>query len=303
MTAGGTSASAAAPVWVERKTPEGKRFYYNRNTKERTWRRPPELQGKTNLLPPAELQGKANMLVAKGAPAGHAQASSGKQRDEMPDRCERDATCSPNRQPAGGDADSGRGIAPDVGDSPNTGPSSGRIGFVMDEDGYWLRVDEAEDEYLTADEMPSFAGFRHSFVIREPTPAPADVDPQSLINAIAALPAPPALGSGRRRRPSAACAPAAAQRAPLGSSSASSPPHSVQPASAPAAALSLSLPRSTTPGERRSPAASASSASAANRDAPGGSRPCGGAAPMRSGAAVHQTPLHQAVIEEEEEWL
>ena len=67
-----------------------------------------------------------------------------------------------------GDADSGRGVAPDVGDMPDTGTSSASP-FIMDDEGYWERVDALENEYLSVNggsaDDTGFQPYKHSFVI------------------------------------------------------------------------------------------------------------------------------------------
>ena len=122
--------AAAACAWAEKRTPEGKRFYYNRVTKERVWRRPSELPPLPASKPAAEAKPRAART-----PAGKEGGAVGKLVDAP----------QPKRPPTsggGGDADSGRGVAPDVGDSPDTGASRGDITGMGDAryhccNGYW----------------------------------------------------------------------------------------------------------------------------------------------------------------------
>jgi hypothetical protein len=177
---------APVPVaWSVKYTPEGRRFYYNKATKERTWRKPPELA----------------MAEKERAPQRAAAAKA-----TQPSKVLDDGPVIP-RSPVregGGDADSGRGVAPDVGDSPDTGASWAREGaFVMDEDGCWVRVDSLENEYLTV-EGGAFAPYKHAFVIRDTPVAPSAADASQLRAAVAGLKPPPAAGAGRRRRASSA---------------------------------------------------------------------------------------------------
>ena len=224
-----------AVAWLVRRTPEGKRFYYNRMTKERVWRRPPAMTAAGQ--PPAREIGSS---IAASCTL-----------DDEHREDEGNQGRSPSHSHAGADSDSGRGIAPDVGDSPDTGTSSGRDGFVMDDEGYWLRTDGLENEYLTVD--AGAVPYKHRFVIREDLATAAPVDPKQLHAAVAKLLPLPAILVSRRPRarstvqvqpeavapaapaiPAIPAIPVAQPPLPPRNSAVTAPPHRLRPSHAPA---------------------------------------------------------------------
>ena len=165
-------AESVAHTWQVRTTPEGKQFYYNKVTKKRVWKRPAEMAEAEEVT----LHVTATREVLAACPSS-----------------------SIDQQQGGSDADSGRGIAPDVGDIPDTGASSS--GLMQDDDGFWVRTDSLEDAYLTF--TPAI-----SVVIKDTA---VSVDPKQLRQAVESLqialpPVPPPVG----RRPRASEAPSQA---------------------------------------------------------------------------------------------
>ena len=176
-------AECAAHTWQVRTTPEGKKFYFNKVTKKRVWKRPPEM---------AEAEEVTHHLTAMKEDLATCPSSP-------------KSSHSLDQQQGGCDADSGRGIAPDVGDIPDTGASSS--GLMQDDDGFWVRTDSLEDEYLTF--TPAI-----SVVIKDTA---VSVDPKQLRQAVESLqmalpPAPPP--AGRRPRASQALSQAPPGTAP-----------------------------------------------------------------------------------------
>ena len=176
-------AECAVHTWQVRTTPEGKKFYFNKVTKKRVWKRPPEM---------AEAEEVTHHLTAMKEDLASCPSSP-------------KSSHSLDQQQGGCDADSGRGIAPDVGDIPDTGASSS--GLMQDDDGFWVRTDSLEDEYLTF--TPAI-----SVVIKDTA---VSVDPKQLRQAVESLqmalpPAPPP--AGRRPRASQALSQAPPGTAP-----------------------------------------------------------------------------------------
>ncbi|KOO23155.1 hypothetical protein Ctob_001870 [Chrysochromulina tobinii] len=165
-------AECATHTWQVRTTPEGKKFYFNKVTKKRVWKRPPEM---------AEAEEVTHHLTAMKEDLATCPSSP-------------KSSHSLDQQQGGCDADSGRGIAPDVGDIPDTGASSS--GLMQDDDGFWVRTDSLEDEYLTF--TPAI-----SVVIKDTA---VSVDPKQLRQAVESLqmalpPAPPPAGGLEQREP------------------------------------------------------------------------------------------------------
>ena len=143
-----------ASGWTERSTPEGKKFYFNKLTKERTWKRPAEL----GLLRPAAKPAEPKKPPTPTAPAATSPPTTG------PPQASSDSSVFARRshfgaigqaprasklalyayysteevpkRPSLSDGDSGRPPS----DSGDTGTSGGRNGWYQDDEGFWVRL-------------------------------------------------------------------------------------------------------------------------------------------------------------------
>lgn len=162
------AAAEAAENWSERKTSEGRRFYYNSVTKQRTWKLPPALD--------------KHPLV---------RASSRKKK-------QRSVSVGPRERPISDEGGGERGRVTTKGSS--TGPS-GRQHRAVDDEGFSYRPDAVDQEY----EEEEFKPIIKNLVIKQKIAAPMEVaDPIELRTAIAnltlALPAAAARGDRRKSR-------------------------------------------------------------------------------------------------------
>ena len=145
------------PVWKEYKTDSGKKYFYNRVTKERTWKRPPELKADAGSGSSSSSCSSSGTESGQTAPARSPPTASPKSAffprrsqfdgDGQAPRASKLAlyayyAASLEDPPAKGsktDADSDSGRPPS--DSGDTGASGGRNGWVQDEEGYWVRAE------------------------------------------------------------------------------------------------------------------------------------------------------------------
>ncbi len=171
--------------WVAKETADGRVFYYNRSTKERTWRRPAELGSAK----------QTSLRKSGGKHGGSSDAASAGVLEEKLRRVQLERAPSES-------SECGRGREPEMGD---TGTSA-EGGFVVDGDGYLNRVDGLEREYLAVDGAAAL--YRHRFTIKAASEAAADVRPEQLREAASVLPPPPPPPQrGRRRSSSEPAAP------------------------------------------------------------------------------------------------
>jgi hypothetical protein len=255
-----TGGADVASAWQVRHTDGGKRFFYNRVTKERTWRRPAELvvtssascssggggsssssssSSRTTTTTTARRQANDERPAAAAVPIRTAPPVTPRSPTLEPETApppprvshfdqlvgkprasklalfayySKSAEDARERSPAPSVADGeDRGRPPS--DSGDTGfnMSGERNGFILDEDGYWTRTDDLENEYADVEAVSSY---KQKFVIREaPVEGVVDVDPAKLREAVASLPMPVAPSASRRRSaPPTAPASSAARR-------------------------------------------------------------------------------------------
>ncbi|KAL3933498.1 MAG: hypothetical protein SGPRY_000252 [Prymnesium sp.] len=131
------AAAEAAENWSERKTSEGRRFYYNSVTKQRTWKLPPALD--------------KHPLV---------RASSRKKK-------QRSVSVGPRERPISDEGGGERGRVTTKGSS--TGPS-GRQHRAVDDEGFSYRPDAVDQEY----EEEEFKPIIKNLVIKQKIAAPME---------------------------------------------------------------------------------------------------------------------------------
>ena len=137
--------ASPSEAWTVHRSPEGKRFYYNKLTKERSWRKPkpPTPTAPCSRSPP----------TTAPVPESHARRKSQFEIVGQPPRASKLALYAyysaegPPTRPIAGGGESGRPPSDAGGDSGrppsdagDTGMSGGRNGFVMDEEGFWVRA-------------------------------------------------------------------------------------------------------------------------------------------------------------------
>ena len=159
---------APRPIWTEHCTESGRPFWYNRQTKQRTWKRPPELTAAAEAptLPADAIHSAGRRTCGTGgAESGATAAPSARsppmssafyERKSLFDADQRKPRASklalyayyaasleeggrppPGKASSKGDADSDSGRPPS--ESGDTGASGGKNGFILDEEGFWVR--------------------------------------------------------------------------------------------------------------------------------------------------------------------
>ena len=145
-------AAPSASAWTERSTPEGRKFYFNKQTKERTWKRPEKL---VQQKPPTKVSGskKPPTPTAPAAPSppttgppGSSDSSTFQRKSQFSTiRAPRASklalyayysTDEAPKRPTLSDGDSGRPPS----DGGDTGTSGGRNGWYQDDEGFWVRM-------------------------------------------------------------------------------------------------------------------------------------------------------------------
>ena len=149
------------PVWTVHKVPDsGRKYFYNRLTKERTWMRPAELKR-------SDAGSGSSSSSSSGTESGQTAPARSPPSAFFPRRSQFDANgqtprasklalyayyaASLDDAPTKGsktDADSDSGRPPS--DNGDTGASGGRNGWVLDEEGFWVRTISDETDTTAA---------------------------------------------------------------------------------------------------------------------------------------------------------